>query len=338
MTSAVTAEDRALLKAARAWARPSTARSTWQVVSTLALLGATLGAMAAVGAAWAWLLSPILAGMLVRVFVLQHDCGHRSLFVRRRTNDVVGRVLAVFTGVAHDGWRVEHDWHHSVTGRKDRRGIDLFNSPMTVAEAMAAPARADAVQKKVHPRTIAWLGMLALLVDRRRQGGFFFGRPGFVWRYDDRFVVAGLWLNNLLHLLWLVALGGWMGPLIFFTAVLPAMVLSGMVGALLFWVQHNFETSPVEPPGRWRFVAAAVEGSSYLRLPALGRYFTADIGIHHVHHLCAHIPNYRLEACRRQIPALAAVAPLTRRDIANSFRLHYWDEDRRRRVARDACR
>jgi omega-6 fatty acid desaturase (delta-12 desaturase) len=289
------------------------------------LLGAVIVGMRALDGL-AVLLMPAFALLAVRVFVLQHDCGHRSLFSSKTVNDVVGRALAVFTGVAHDGWRLEHDWHHQVTGRLDRRGIDQFNSPMTIDEVRANPTRADAVQKKIRPHTIAWLGMLSLLVDRKRRRGFFIYRPGFHWKVDDRAVRPGLWFNNVAHLALHVGYIAVVGPLAWATAIVPAIIVGGAIGALLFWVQHNFETSVARPGERWSFVEAAVHGSSYLRLPQPLRWFTADIGVHHVHHLNSHIPNHRLEAARAAIPALAAVAPLSATQLRTAFTHHFVDE------------
>ncbi len=329
--------ERALLRESRAFgvgAAFDDAIGAWQVVSTLVVLAGLTAGMRALGL-WAPLLTPLWALVAVRVFVLQHDCGHRSLFVHRRVNDVVGRVLAVVTGVAHDGWRVEHDWHHQVTGRLDRRGIDLFNSPMTVDEMRDNPARADAVQKKVRPFTIAWLGMLALIVDRKRRAGFFIYRPGFSWRVDDSSVRPNLWATNIAHAALHVGYLALLGPVAWATAVLPAHVLAGAIGALLFWVQHNFETSVARPGERWSFVEAALRGSSYLRLPRLLRWCTADIGVHHVHHLNSRIPNHRLERARAALPALAAVPPLSLADVRTGFTHHFVDEvaGRRRTLA-----
>lgn len=334
----LTDDERTLLRAARAFAvgaRPfDDVVGAWQVVSTLAILAALTAAMGQLGGA-AIVLMPLWSLVAVRVFVLQHDCGHRSLFTRRAGNDVVGRVLGVVTGVAHDGWRLEHDWHHQVTGRLDRRGIDLFNSPMTVDEARDNPTRAAAVQEKVRPLTIAWLGMLALLVDRKRRAGFFLYRPGFVWRVDDDDVRPGLWVNNVAHVALHAGYLAAVGPLVWATAIVPGHIVAGAIGALLFWVQHNFETSVARPGAQWSFVEAALRGSSYVRLPAPLAWCTAHICLHHVHHLQAAIPNHRLDEARTALPALAAVAPLAASDLRTAFTHHYVDPSTQRRQTFD---
>jgi omega-6 fatty acid desaturase (delta-12 desaturase) len=263
---------------------------------------------------------------------MQHDCGHRSLWPHRWQNDFCGRAIAVYTGIAYDAWRTEHDWHHQVTGRMDRRGIDRFNSPMTADEARADLVRARAFQHKVKAWRIAWLGMLSLLLERRRPQAFFMFRPGFVWRFDRDFIVRALHVSNALHVAWHAALIAWLG-LPTWLAVVAGYVVSGFIGAVTFWVQHNFEHAVLRPGERWSFVEAALRGSSYLRLPQPLRWFTADIGVHHVHHLNAHIPHHRLERTRRALPELAAIAPLSLADLQTAFTHHYFDEQRGRRIS-----
>jgi omega-6 fatty acid desaturase (delta-12 desaturase) len=116
-------------------------------------------------------------------------------------------------------------------------------------------------------------------------------------------------------------------------AVVAGYVVSGFIGAVTFWVQHNFERAVLRPGERWSFVEAALRGSSYLRLPQPLRWFTADIGVHHVHHLNAHIPHHRLERTRRALPELAAIAPLSLADLQTAFTHHYFDEQRGRRIS-----
>lgn len=332
----MSAADRAVVRAARAFEGKSTARGVWAIGSTVALWAVVMWSMRQLGPGLASLMIPATALLHVRLFVLQHDCGHRSLFASRTLNDQAGRFLSMFSGLGHDAWRVEHDWHHQVTGRMDRRGVDRFNSPMTTDEARADPARAKAFVHKVKAWRIAWLGMLSLLVDRRRRIGFFVFRPTFVWRIDKRFVVEGIWLANLLQVLLHGALIALFGPVVWLTAMLPGVVLGAMIGGLLFWVQHNFEGAVIRPGDRWSFVEAAIRGSSYVRAPAMLRWFLADIGLHHVHHLNAHIPHYRLDEARLAIPALAAVPPLSFAQFRSAFTHHFFDPEREQRVPWEA--
>lgn len=306
----------------------------WQVLSTLALFAAALALLHAAGwAPWRYALVLPLAGLFIRVFVLQHDCGHLSLFGGRKRNDAVGTLLATVTGVPYHAWRTEHNWHHAHQGKLSRRGVDSNNSPPTALEAAAAPGASAKRDRLVSPGFIFAMGPLSLMVFRKRVKGFFFFRDAYRWALPDVGALRrSVRLTNALHAAFMLALVLWLGPLQWLTAVLPAMAIACGIGGLLFWVQHNFEHTYFAPDESWDFALAGLQGSSYLRLPRLLAWFTAHIGVHHVHHVNVRIPNYRLEEARRGVPALAAIAPLSRRDLARCFTCLFWDEARGRLV------
>ncbi len=269
---------------------------------------------------------PLLALFFVRVFVLQHDCGHRSFFSSYFANDFCGVILSIITGVAHHGWRTEHDWHHQVTGRLDRRGIDLFNSPMQVSEAFSDPQRAAMVQQKIVFSNIAILGMLALLVERKKVKGFFVFREKFIWPVNNSAQIArNLWLTNVLHLCFHVSLFWSLGFSRWIFIIIPSQILAGIIGSLLFWVQHNFEESYCADGTAWSYVNAALQGSSYLKLPPVLAWFTGNIGIHHVHHLNSKIPLYRLKEARNNVVELLEVKPLSFKQLKSAFTHHFWN-------------
>lgn len=335
--AASSVEGRALLGKVRAFARPITARALLQLITTLLAWLALLVGCKNLDLPFSLIFIPFLTLMVARTFVLQHDCGHASLVPGPRWNHVIGRILAIITGIAYDAWRTEHDWHHQVQGRLDRRGVDLFNSPMTVAEALQDPKKAQAVEKTVKVHNIAWLGMLALLVDRRRRRAFFMWRPGYSGKAVDRrqALVINLWFTNILHLGFHISIALYIGWLPWLCLFPPAYVLAGMLGSLVFWVQHNYKESYSAPSESWNFKDAALRGSSYLRVPQLLRWFTADVGIHHVHHLNPCVPNYRLEEARTHIPELQQIKPLGFKQLLESFRYHYWDSELQRRLSHD---
>ncbi len=329
--SALTPDERALLRSTQPFTVSSWPRGLWAVASSVVPFVGVIVVASVVGAGFAWLLLPLLTLLLVRLFVMLHDAGHKSLVPSKSGNAALGRLLGVLTGVCWDAWRVEHDWHHLVVGRLDRRGVDLFNSPLTTDEARADPTRAAFVQRKVRPLNIAWLGALALAVDRKRRSGFFVFKPNFRWKFDDDKTVARLWLNNTLHLALHIAIAAAAGPWVWLVLVLPSYFLAAMIGASLFWVQHNFEHSVVDDAAGWSFVRVALQGSSHLRLPRPLGWFTGDIGLHHVHHLNDKIPHWRLEEARRALPALAAVPALTLDDVRRSYTHHFFDPGTQRR-------
>lgn len=319
--------DWSLLRQTLPFRQPDLRTSLWQLCSTLALAALCLTLAARQPVWWLqWLLLPVLAGLLVRLFVLQHDCGHGSLFRSRRANQAWGHLLSFITTVPFRLWAAEHHWHHHNQGKLEHRGVDLMNSPMTLDEARADPDGRRYREKAVSPLNVFLVGAWSLMVERKFVNDFFLFRKAFRWAVPQeaalrRSIVVAHAGSLLCHLLlgWAIGYGLW------FSFVLPAALLAAGSGSLLFWVQHNFEQTYHAPLAQWEFHRVGLQGSSYLRLPPLLAWFTADIGLHHVHHLNASIPNYRLEEARRAIPALAAVQPLTRAQLRDSFRKLFWD-------------
>lgn len=327
--------SRRVILATRPFATANDALAVWQVLSTLAVFVATLVAVAYAGP-WRWLLIVPLVGLVVRLFVLQHDCGHLSLFRSRTVNDVVGTLLSFVSGVAYEAWRSEHNWHHSNQGKLSHRGVDRMNSPMTAAEAVATPANAVLRDRKISILSIFFLGAVSLVVLRKRHSGFFQFREKFRWPIRNReALIRSVWITNAGHALFHATVIATLGWLNWATILLPVVVGGAGCGSLLFWIQHNYEHTHHAEDTDWAFVDAGLKGSSFLRLPGLLRWFTADIGIHHVHHVNARIPNYRLEAARRAIPELSAIVPLSLTDFRRCFTHVFWDESQRRMVTYD---
>lgn len=329
-------EARALLTALNRFARPDPFTSVRQLVVTLAGTAAPL-----VLAGFApWWTRPLFALWFaaagLRLFVLQHDCGHHNLFRARWANDLAGTLCCFLTGVPYEPWRHEHGWHHTHQGMLSRRGIDRVNSPMTADEARRDPAAARQRHRLISFLSVAALGVVSLQVKRKHLAGYFFRRPGFVGRCGEPGALRrGLWLGNAGHAALHLATLAWLGPAGWAAVLLCGVCLGSACGALLFWVQHNFERTHHASDGDWRFVDAGLLGSSYLALPRPLAWISAHIGIHHVHHLNVRVPNYRLEEARVALPALAAVAPLSRHDIARCFSHVFWDEPRARMIRYD---
>jgi acyl-lipid omega-6 desaturase (Delta-12 desaturase) len=323
------ARAKAALDASRAYAKAHTARSVWQVVSTVALtLGILFFLAASLEPLVLLLMAPLWSLLMVRVFVLQHDCGHFALFRTRRANDAVGTLLGVLTGVPYLAWRTEHAWHHTHQGKLSHRGVDRVNSPMTVAEALASPEAAQHRSEYVSVGRLAVLGSLSILVLRKKVSGFFQFRPKFRWNVPNRdALIRSVRLTVPAHFALHAGLAWLPGPAAWAAIVIPGYIVGGVIAALLFWVQHNFEHTYHARPDDWDFEAVALQGSGYLKLPAPLTWFTANIGIHHVHHLNPRIPNYRLDEARRAIPGTLAVAPLTWLDLKRSYTHMFWDEE-----------
>lgn len=323
------ADARELMRATRDFANPNVALSAWQVGSTVAIFFALLALASWTGPQLATaLIAPWVAGVIVRLFVLQHDCGHRSFLPTKRANYLMGRALSCFTSVPFDPWRAEHQWHHTHQGRLSKRGVDSMNSPMTLAEVPERIAEARFRVRKIRPRNVFIIGAHSLLIQRKRVVGFFPFRKNFTDRAPDRratrnSIIATCLASITLQASVALVAGWWVWAMVLF----PAMFMAAGAGSLLFWVQHNFEHTYHDTDEGWSAANVAIFGSSFLRFGKLLSWMTGHIGHHHVHHLNSRIPNYSLEAARSALPALAAVAPLDQQALRNSFTHLFWDQD-----------
>jgi omega-6 fatty acid desaturase (delta-12 desaturase) len=257
------------------------------------------------------------AGFLVRVFVVFHDCAHGSLLPSRRANIWVGRVLGLLVLSPFRCFRHEHAGHHATAGDLDRRGVGDVET-LTVAEYRTRPWRGRLAYRLFrHPLVMFGLGpVFAMLIEPRlvRRGTPSRMRNSVLGLDAALVVIVGaLW--------WLI---GWKDLLIVWA---PAALLAGSVGIWLFYVQHQFENTYWQRQGQWSCADAALRGSSYLKLPKLLQFFTANIGLHHVHHLNARIPNYNLQRAHDANPILAAVPAVSIRNGLRAVKFKLWDEE-----------
>ena len=300
-------------------------RSLFQLVTTAAPFVALLVVMAVTVEKMYWLtllLSIPTAGLLVRLFIVQHDCGHGSFFKSRAANDFLGRVLSVLTLTPYSQWKLGHAMHHATTGNLDKRGRGDLDT-LTVREYEALPRlRKLAYRFYRNPFFMVILGApIHFLLLQRLPIGF---------NYRNRTSRISIILLN-------IALVGAFGlPMLLLgikpviMTYLPVMIIASWIGNWLFYVQHQFEDTYWEQDGDWNFHSAAVLSSSYFDLPAVLRWFSGDIGLHHIHHLCSRIPNYRLRACLDALPELRGMARrITLRDSLRCWKLALWDEERR---------
>jgi omega-6 fatty acid desaturase (delta-12 desaturase) len=301
--------------------RPSNARGLFELAVTalpLALLWVVMWLSLDLHYAVTLLLSVPAAGFLLRLFLIQHDCGHGAFFKGRRANDWAGRCIGVLTLSPYDLWRRGHATHHAGTGNLDRRGTGDVDT-LTVREFVASTFwsrlryrlyRNPAVMFGLGP---AWLFFLRyrLPLGHMREGW----RP---W-------LSAMGTNGAIALV-STALILTVGLRAFLMIQLPITLVAASIGVWLFYVQHQFEHTHWVGGKKWAFHEAAVLGSSHYALPGVLRWFTANIGMHHVHHLCSNIPFYRLPAALRSAPELDGVNRLTIRQSLKSVKLVLWDE------------
>lgn len=317
---------------ALAFQRAAPRVALFQLGTTVLPLVLAIAAMhAGLALGWWWVV-PLLAlpaaGLTVRTFVIQHDCGHGSFLPSRRANDVIGRLCSLLTFTPYAHWRRQHAQHHGTWNDLDRRegrGSDIYSTCLTVAEyrALAPPARRwHRVMR--HPAVALLIvpPLIFLFVYRVP-----FDTPA-AWVGERRSVQ----LTNLALLAVHGALGLALGFGPMLLVLLAVMIPASIAGVVLFSLQHHFEGAHWARHEAWDPVAAALGGSSFLRLPRVLQWLTGSIGFHHVHHLAPRIPNYRLEACHNAHPAFGTARVLGLREGLRASRYALWDEAEGRMV------
>jgi len=314
-----------------AFRAPILARSLGQLATSLGGFIATCAAMYFCVAVSLWIalpLSAIAAGFLVRIFIIQHDCGHGSFFKSKWANDLIGTLCSLMTLTPYAFWRRQHARHHGCWNNLDRRaasGLDIYSSCLTVAEYRAMrPWRRAIVRFTSHP-IVANL-LLPPLVFMILYRVPFDAAKG--WRRERR----GIYVTNLALAVFIGGLGLVLGYDRVAAVQLPIMVIASIIGVWLFSIQHRFEHALWVTEASWDLTAASLAGASYLRLPRLLQWFTGNIGFHHVHHMDPRIPNYRLEECHHANTGFQSAPTLTLRTALRALSYALWDSDRGRLV------
>lgn len=300
-------------------------RSLWQLAHTVIPYILLWVYLATHLSAPLWQTIPLIiiaAGLLVRTFIIFHDCGHMSFFKSRRANEIVGIFTGLFAFVSYHHWRWEHSGHHSTVGDLDKRGIgDMIT--MTKKEYNESSKLTQFGYRVV------------------RNPYFLFGFiPLFLFVVKQRFPAPGSKRAEhiAIHLTTLAVIGisiglsfifGWKEYLIVQASILT---LAATAGSWLFYVQHQYEDTYWERNKDWDYFTASLKGSSYYKLPRILQFFSGNIGFHHIHHLNAKIPNYHLEACQKNLPFLQAAKTISLMEGFKTARLALWDEDQKRMI------
>ncbi len=262
------------------------------------------------------------AGFLMRTFILFHDCTHGSFLPSKRANNWLGRFCGLLVYTPFHSWRHEHAVHHATSGDLDRRGVgDVMT--LTVEEyARLAWWKQLAYRLFRNPLVMFGIGPLYALVLEPRWG-IPSRRPRIVRSVMGTNLAIGLVVGGLC---WLI---GWQS---FLLVQAPSVLLGGALGVWLFYVQHQFEDAYWQSGDEWSYADAALRGSSFLKLPKVLQFFTGNIGLHHVHHLSARVPNYNLQRAHDHNPIFHDVPTLSMWDGLRCVRFKLWDEDRGRLV------
>jgi omega-6 fatty acid desaturase (delta-12 desaturase) len=302
---------------------PDMGRSLWQVANSFIPFVAICAVLYAVPDL-SWFARPVLwlvaAGLLVRIFIIQHDCGHGAFFRSRKHNDYLGWICSLVTLAPYAQWRRHHAAHHGAWNNLDRRsGVDIYVTCKTLDEYIVLPRWAQARYRLVRSPLISlillppivFLALYRLPFDSPKE------------RRGER---IGVYLTNLAFLAQLLILGWAFGFTRVLETLFPISIIAATVGVWLFSVQHRFEATWWARQSAWTVDGASMQGSSYLRLPRVLQWFTGNIGFHHVHHFNPRVPNYRLEACHKALPALQRAPVLSLWAGLKTWRYALWDE------------
>jgi omega-6 fatty acid desaturase (delta-12 desaturase) len=301
-----------------------------QILTSIGGFLAVCGVMYSLAGYSYWLalaLSPVAGGLLVRTFIIQHDCGHGAFLRSRRWNDALGFACSILTLAPYLSWRRQHAGHHGIWNNLDRRntGVDIYSTCLTVEEYRALSPwarRWHRFSRKPLIANIVAPPLVFLLLFRVP-----FDMPE-DWRRER----LGVHLTNAA----LIVVFGGFGWLLGFDRValvqLPAVAIASTIGVWLFTVQHRSDHNVWARQDDWNATTASLEGSNHLRLPRILQWFTGNIGLHHIHHLNPRVPNYQLQPCQDAISQLHNVPEMTIRSAFRSMHYTLWDEQQERMV------
>jgi omega-6 fatty acid desaturase (delta-12 desaturase) len=306
--------------------QPALGRGVWQVINTFVPYAALWYLMyVSLGVSY-WLTGGLVllaAGFLVRVFIISHDCGHGSFLKSRRANDTLGFITGVLSFTPYYHWRWEHGLHHSSAGDLDRRGTgDVWT--LTVQEYLASSrSKRFAYRLARNPLILFVLAPLFLFLVKQR----------FPSKGAGRRERNSVYWTNLALLAVAAGLSFLFGVTTYLLLQLGVLLAAGVAGVWLFYVQHQFEGVYWERGEQWDYCTAALQGSSFYKLPKVLQWFSGNIGFHHIHHLSPRIPNYNLEKCHQSEPLFQTVKPVTLLASFKSLTFRLWDEQRCRLVS-----
>ncbi|SLN64112.1 fatty acid desaturase [Oceanibacterium hippocampi] len=316
---------------------PSLRRSLFQVATSFGGFFATCGAMYGLVDVSCWLalaLAPLAAGFLVRIFIIQHDCGHLSFFRSRRANTLVGTACSLLTLAPYASWRRQHAGHHAVWNNLDRResGADIYSSCLTIAEYRRLSRGGRFWYRATRHPLVANVLLPPLVFMLLYRLPFDMPKP---WRKERRMVH----LTSLALVAMLIGLGQLLGYDRVSIVQLPVLTLAAIAGVWLFAVQHRGETIRWFRHDAWDATTAAMQSATCLRLPRILQWFTGNIGFHHVHHLNPGVPNYRLQECHDRIAVGRDIPTLSFWQGQRALGFALWDEKRARMATfREAAR
>jgi acyl-lipid omega-6 desaturase (Delta-12 desaturase) len=318
--------DTSWQKAVLKYAHPDLKKSIWQVFDSVVPYLVVLYLMyrSLVYPYWVTLLlSLFAAGFLIRIFIIFHDCGHRSFFISKRANNIVGSVMGILAFTPYNSWHDQHWVHHVTSGNLDKRGIgDVWT--MTVEEYRKA-SKWERFSYRVfrNPFIMFTLGPILVILMKNR----------ITRKQMSRKAKRNIVFTNIMLLFTAFSVTMIIGLKAYLLIQIPVIVIAHSIGIWLFYIQHQFDDTTWERDGSWDYSTSAVNASSFLKLPAILQWFTGNIGFHHIHHLSPKIPNYNLEKCHYENEMFKAVKPIIFFSTFRALKLGLWDEANKRMVS-----
>jgi omega-6 fatty acid desaturase (delta-12 desaturase) len=308
------------------YSQPRISRSVWQMINSLGpylLLWVIIVQVAKISP---WLTIPFIllaSGFLVRIFIIFHDCGHGSFFKSKKANVIVGKIFGILALTPYHKWTDSHQRHHQTVGDLDKRGDgDVWT--MTVDEYLESSPRKRFFYRMFRDPAFLFLfaGPLSFLVYSR------FTRKSFTKKQKQN-----VWFTNIVLLLLATGVSLLIGWKMFLLIQVPVMYFAGMAGIYLFYFQHQYEEVKWARTKDWDYKDMALHGSSFFKLPVLLRWFSGNIGFHHIHHLGPRIPNYNLVKCHEENPMFQEVDSISLFQSFHSLKLRLWDEENERIIS-----
>lgn len=311
-------------------------RSSIQLIVTLVLFFVTVSLMI-YATSFSYLLVALLllpaAGLLTRIFIFQHDCGHGAFWKSREANDWTGRFLSLLTVTPYGFWRKAHNIHHALSGDLSRRSIGGMETITVNEYQRLSRSKQRAYRIYRNPFILLIIGTPLFIILGQRTP--FFQSTAFFEDYKKLSLLSiskSIMPTNLALVVFYSAIAFFVGWLPLLAVYLPILIVTAWAGGWLFYIQHQFENTYWEGSDKWSVQEAALMGSSHYALPKVLQWFTGNIGIHHIHHLCAKIPNYKLQECMDAKPELQTVNRLTIRESLKCINFKLWDEEKNQLV------
>ena len=300
-------------------------RSAWQTANTLVPFAALWYLMyrsLEVSYLLTLGLACLTAGFLIRSFIILHDCGHGSFFRSQKANNFLGSIIGVLTFTPYHSWTYEHSIHHATSGDLDRRSVGDIKTWTLDQYLRASIWKRMRYRFYRNPIILFAVGPVLLFLIGYRLP------PSNAVRRQRRSVIR----TNFAIFGLAALISSVIGVKEYLLIQLPILMISSSAGVWMFYIQHQFEGVYWERHGNWDYLAAALEGSSFYKLPSVLRWFTGNIGFHHIHHLGPRVPNYFLKKCYDENPLFRNITPITLWTSLRALSLHLWDERRRELV------